>query len=283
LIGAKTPRSWAVLLTQLLDQTGGIGSSRFPVNVGMLSKEYTLQMFGDEHIAQVEGISVAGFEGSLIPFTDGSKRWGILYNLPRLPNAGRTRFTIAHEFGHFLLHRTSDSRNSFECSMRDVAGGTASAIAREREADEFAAWLLMPLNDYRSRINAKARPSMDDLSESAAHYGVSLLAAAVRWVKYTEIRAMIVVSRDGFIDWSISSDLALKTKAFIYSKKITVELPVGSAAFSEDIAAARHGIKLASSVWLGVSSTEMVVRSETYDLILSIIFLDDVEWTTLKD
>jgi hypothetical protein len=49
----------------------------------------------------------------------------------------RRRFTIAHEIGHFVLHpqRSSPER-----------GGMANAAwrAQEREADQFAAELLMP-------------------------------------------------------------------------------------------------------------------------------------------
>jgi Zn-dependent peptidase ImmA (M78 family) len=272
----NTPKGWATHLTKLLDLTGGPGLLRYPVEVAPLAMHYTRQAFGDEHIARVEAASIKGFEGSLIPFPDETKRWGILYN--PTSNQGRIRFTIAHEFGHFLLHRKGGIRTSFECSMRDVAGGGTSVRQQEREADEFAAWLLMPLHDLRTQIHPRDRPTVDALSAAANRYGTSLLATALRWVCYTELRAIVVVSRDGFIDWAASSETARKTGAFIAAKRVVTEVPSGSAALlDDDLGQARHGIRHGTDVWFGVASTEMAVRSEAYDLTLSIVLLEDAE------
>ncbi|MCX6373029.1 MAG: ImmA/IrrE family metallo-endopeptidase [Actinobacteria bacterium] len=59
---------------------------------------------------------------------------------PAAPNggeSGRRRFTIAHEIGHFVLH---------EERCRPVHYGSVAEAGRaeEREADAFAAELLMP-------------------------------------------------------------------------------------------------------------------------------------------
>lgn len=43
---------------------------------------------------------------------------------------------------------------------------------------------------------------------------MSLIAAVLRWLSYTEKLAVLVVSRDGFILWARSTTAALKTGAF---------------------------------------------------------------------
>ena len=108
----------------------------------------------------------------------------------------------AHEFGHFFLHR-KNLPNGIECDERAVSQRNGKGI--EKEADEFAAWLLMPLDDFRARIGPDDKPSLEDLVGVAERYGVSLTAAALRWLEYTNRRAVFVVSRDGGARWAKSS------------------------------------------------------------------------------
>lgn len=72
----------------------------------------------------------------------------------------------------------------------------------------------MPLDDYRQQIDALAKTDLEMLSHCADRYRISLIAAVLRWLDYTERRAVLVVSRDGFILWSRFSKQALKTGAF---------------------------------------------------------------------
>ena len=59
--------------------------------------------------------------------------------------AGRRRFTIAHEIGHFVLHPER---------CRPERGGAVNEAGRleEREADSFAAELLMPEHLVREAV-----------------------------------------------------------------------------------------------------------------------------------
>src|SRR3546814_7564717 len=63
----------------------------------------------------------------------------------------------------------------------------------------------MPLDDFRRQIDAKVRVDLDIISHCADRYRVSLIAAVLRWLSYTQKRAVLVVSRDGFILWARSS------------------------------------------------------------------------------
>jgi hypothetical protein len=75
----------------------------------------------------------------------------------------RLRFTIAHEIGHFLLHP--------ERAISERGGATNQATARlEREADQFAAELLMPEYLVRQAVlddGADARRLADRFDVSA--------------------------------------------------------------------------------------------------------------------
>jgi hypothetical protein len=42
-------------------------------------------------------------------------------------------------------------------------------------------------------------------SHCAERYGVSLTAAILKWLEFTPESALLVCSRDGFIDWAVSS------------------------------------------------------------------------------
>lgn len=75
----------------------------------------------------------------------------------------RRRFTIAHEIGHWVCHRHGDPA---VCHLEPGAG--APRDMREREANVFAADLLMPAGAVRAAVAAGA--GLDDL---AAMFAVS--------------------------------------------------------------------------------------------------------------
>ena len=81
----------------------------------------------------------------------------------------RRRFTIAHEFDHYLMHRSLFPKG-LECNEEAFTFRNGDKL--EAEADTFAAYLLMLLDDFRWQIPAYADPTLDDLSAAAERYGV---------------------------------------------------------------------------------------------------------------
>jgi Zn-dependent peptidase ImmA (M78 family) len=81
----------------------------------------------------------------------------------------------------------------------------------EREANEFASWLLMPLDDFRKQISPTDEPDFGAIVECADRYEVSLVAAVLRWLRSTDRRSIFIKSIDGYIDWARSSEAAFKT------------------------------------------------------------------------
>jgi len=91
---------------------------------------------------------LASCEGMLVRNPHDEAEWGIFYN-GNSP-AQRQRFTIAHELGHFVLHRSQ--RPSFSCDKESVYSGADRMRDIEREADDFASNLLIPGDLLRDAI-----------------------------------------------------------------------------------------------------------------------------------
>jgi hypothetical protein len=131
----------------------------------------------------------------------------------------------------------------------------------------------MPLDDYRQQISAKDKIDLDMIGHCANRYDVSLIAATLRWIEYTERRAIIVLSRDGFILWARSSKSAYRSGIFYKtSNSSPIPIPEGSlAAGLITTENQRQGLKLPAGVWFHENCEEMVVFSELYDFTISII------------
>jgi Zn-dependent peptidase ImmA (M78 family) len=108
----------------------------------------------------------------------------------------RQRFTIAHEIGHFLLHKDNlyiDHKKSEMMTLmfRDEVSSGATSL-KEIQANQFAAELLMPSDEIRSAIkNANFSGSDDEdilslIKELAKRYQVSTTAMAIKIGKLSE-------------------------------------------------------------------------------------------------
>lgn len=97
-------------------------------------------------------------------------RWAIGVNQYHHPV--RQRFTVAHELAHFALHRATQAR------FDDVtfARRAEAPNKMEREADRFAAELLMPRESVSSAVNRGIR----NLNALASTFSVSTIAMKYR-------------------------------------------------------------------------------------------------------
>lgn len=268
-----TPEKWAFQLTHILNAYA-IDEERFPVDVKTLAKEFSHHKYPDDPITKIKGASLRRFDGGLFKAPGGRNEWGIIYNNSML-SKGRINFTLAHEFGHYLLHRL-DYPDGVECGEQDMVRWDSKYGQIEHEANVFAANLLMPLDDYRRQIDAKAIIDLDMIGHCADRYEVSLIAAILRWIKYTERRAVLVVSRDGFILWARSSKAAYRSKIYFKTSNCR-PIPVPSESLASGLItpqSQRQGIQLSPKVWLEESCNEIVVFSELYDFTISILQLE---------
>ena len=247
-------------------------SDRFPVNVVDLALEAATIFNWSDRISEVRAADIKGFEGALFP-NDGKQEWLLLYN-SGLKSQGRIRFTQAHELGHYILHRML--KDSFQCSDADMLNWSKDELDLEAQADLFASYLLMPLNDYRTQLPSIV--DLDALSHCAERYGVSLTAAILKWLDYTEEKAVLVISKDGYIDWAWSSDSALKSGAFFKTKNNVIPLPKDSLAANSSINNERKGQTIPATVWFKHAEPllpirEMKIYAEQYDYVITLLCL----------
>lgn len=226
----------------------------------------------EDPITQVQAANIKGFDGALFP-GDGRKEWLLLYN-EAVSSPGRVRFTQAQELGHYILHR--QARELFQCSDADMLNWSKDDKDIEGQADLFASYLLMPLDDYRKQVTATV--DLDLLGHCADRYGVSLTAAILKWLQYTDEKAVLVMSRDGFMNWAWSSEPASKAGAFFRTRSNVIPVPDGSLAANVKIKDDRAGTQIPASIWFPHASAdaslrEMKIHAEQYGAVLTLLHL----------
>lgn len=118
------------------------------------------------------------------------------------------RFTLAHELGHYFIDY---HRQALECGKmkphihRYEPFGKNEEWAIEREADSFAANLLMPLSQFKGDVRGKAF-SGDLIQQLADKYQVSFSACALRYMRMNLVPIMLVYAVDGKIKWQMRGD-----------------------------------------------------------------------------
>jgi Zn-dependent peptidase ImmA (M78 family) len=119
------------------------------------------------HVEEVEGLPVSGL---LLP----AERLIQLHSGEARESPARRRFTLAHEIAHWVCHcRPDDLPAPILCRPNVV--GVASGDPLEREANVFAAELLMPAEEVAAAVAAGAGPYA-----IAAALGVSEIALGWR-------------------------------------------------------------------------------------------------------
>lgn len=268
------PLKEAARITQMLDHV--LGADRFdrgPVDIIRLALEYSRQVAPQTPIHEVVERNIPGCVGALVYGEAKPHQWGIMYHLGQ--SKGRRSFTVGHEFAHYILHRQLiEEDGSFDggiyCDENAVVRRGGSGI--EQDADEFAAALLMPLHDFRRQQPAHAKVDFDVLRRLAKRYGVSLTAAVLRWLEYTETRAIMVISNEGFAHWAKPSGPALKSGRFIRTKNSVYELPSQAFAARRDYSnGALTGIMQQAGVWFSEPVHEMCFRSDRYDQEITVL------------
>ena len=262
-----SPSGEAIKLAKLWRAVHGL---TFPINAGALAQEWSRNVAPEAPIGELQARELKGFEGGLFWLKE-RKVWALLYH-PHHDLPGRSNFNVAHEFGHYVLHRKL--QEAFQCSQSATLGITGARI--EREADQFASYLLMPIDDYTQQVRGR-RITLDLLGECADRYGVSLTAAILKWLEFTDQPAVAVMGREGMLHWWKASGSAKKYTFGTLQEGM--ELPLGSLAVSPDQALSnadyRLGVEHPEGVWpIRLPVREMVVLSDRYDMSISLLILD---------
>lgn len=109
---------------------------------------------------------------------------------------GRKRFTIAHEIGHFIIHR----ERQISCLPADIARWENTGENPERQADNFASELLLPSPEVIKQIG-DASPSFQLIISLADYFGTTLTATGRKYCEISPYECAIVWSVDGKVRW----------------------------------------------------------------------------------
>ncbi len=100
----------------------------------------------------------------------------------------RARFSLAHEIGHWEKHRNQ----ILACAKQDIGSVNGKAKAKEREADRYAAELILPRFMFVPRLKAFRKPSFAAIDELAAAFDVSRKATALRFADLSQMEVMLI-------------------------------------------------------------------------------------------
>jgi Zn-dependent peptidase ImmA (M78 family) len=156
---------------------------------------------------KVDPVLIAGRKGLTVSFNDYGDafdgllehrrgRFHIYCNTARTgpPESGRSRFTVAHELGHWFLDGHRRALSVERAKPHVSARPWESALLCEREADAFAAALLAPEKRFR-RHARRMEPGLGGLRGLAESMGLSLTASAIRY-------AQLEISPCAVVKWS---------------------------------------------------------------------------------
>jgi len=107
----------------------------------------------------------------------------------------RVRFSIGHELGHFYI---PEHRNLLLAGKsHNSKSGFISDKRLEREADEFASYLLISQPYLEKLLWQKKFLTLKDLLELSNEFQASATAMAIRYVRMTPEPCAIILSQDG--------------------------------------------------------------------------------------
>lgn len=113
----------------------------------------------------------------------------------------RKRFVLAHELGHFHLHRHLSPL--FSDTDATLSEWRAKGI-QEKEANDFAAELLMPSAMFQEKVKGR-KLNLSLIKEVADHFNTSLTSTFLKYRSLGDYPVMIVFSEDNIIKWKLPS------------------------------------------------------------------------------
>lgn len=140
-----------------------------PVPVGDIAKSLGIKVLSADLPTNISGM--------IQEFSTGE----IIVKINRHENKERQRYTLAHEIGHFLLHREYLSEGISD----SILYRSKLSNAQEAEANKIAADILMPVS--KLRLDCTTSPSNigeDEISSLAKKYAVSHVAMGFRLEGY---------------------------------------------------------------------------------------------------
>jgi Zn-dependent peptidase ImmA (M78 family) len=213
--------------------------------------------------------ALKGAEGRLVV----RNSTGLITVKESIPELGKKRFVMAHELGHFELHRTKFP--FVNCSDDDFSEWLNSKPF-EVEANYFAAELLMPENIFKKKIEGKllSKSLLDSLCKE---FQTSLTATSLRFVSLRPEYALVCSEKSRIKWFFINNDgfpCKLHTKGNLHSESIAFR-------YFKDLGLYNDFSFVPSHAWIDNYQSrdkykvmEMAIALPAYHQILSFIYVD---------
>lgn len=221
-----------------------------------------------------------GISGCLMKIGDV---FGILYS-SCFASEGFRRFTVAHELGHYFLPGHIDALFANGQQFHQSESGFTSDDKYEREADSFAAGLLMPKLLFKD-ARAKSGEGLAAIETLADLCVTSLTATAIRFAKLCDEPVAVVCSMGDRVQFAFMSKPLQDVCGLTWIRKGS-GLPAGTATanFNKDVDNVRKGKRAASTstldTWFdGGSNAELneeVVGLGDYGRTLTVLWADSL-------
>lgn len=171
-------------------------------------------------IAQAKDIAVQSWE----PKTKGvsgflmkqGDAFGIGYSA-FIKNQGFVNFTVGHELGHYHLDGHVEKLFANGSFIHHSQSGFVSSDDCEREADLFAATLLMPETLFKKALRG-AGEGFAAIESLAALCATSITATAIRFAEFSEDPVAVVVGNGGTVDFCCMSDVIRERQGLTWLK-----------------------------------------------------------------
>lgn len=156
-------------------------------------------------VTAIQAIKIDGSQGRIMI----DKNDAIISYNKGITHEGKKRFIIAHELGHFELHKDLFNEKIHTDDNKSLSEWFSKG-EHEREANEFAAELLMPSHLFINE--AKGKPFNFSLIKNiATKFQSSITSSLLRYRVLGDYPIAIVYSDRGRIKWSsFSDDFCLK-------------------------------------------------------------------------
>lgn len=167
-------------------------------NLGWLSPDdFTLDEIASSLNIIIKEKTLQGSEGRILIKGDS----GIITIDSGISSAGKRNFVLAHEIGHFLLHK--DSLSLFlETDM--TLNEWFKKGGQENEANSFATEFMMPERLFTSKVDNK-RLSLSLIEDLSSYFHTSILATFLRYIDCGKYPLMVIFIENGIVKWKNES------------------------------------------------------------------------------
>lgn len=222
---------------------------------------------------RIKEVDSRGFEGALVRLANNPS--GIVAVKSSIREPGRKRFTIAHEFGHYILPGHGITGRT--CQGKDIESKSKRVPAHETAANIFASELLLPTVLVKPLVQSRLA-SIETAEFLGSKFGVSLTAALLKASDVTNERCCVVLSTRQIVEW------AWPNHSFKRHVGRRERLSPGSLAsdLTKNLGDGRASGLIPAEVWLGDSQLKVgttiyedSIRQSHYDSVLTILTIHE--------